>query len=51
MVLFACDSKKDQDKDGSVLQPNQEAAEVLPYLNIQATKADYALPFCEKNNC
>ena len=51
MVLVACDSKKDQDKDGSVLQPKQEAAEVLPYLNIQETKADYALPFCEKNNC
>ena len=26
-------------------------AEVLPYLNIQETKADYALPFCEKKNC
>ena len=51
MVLVACDSKKDQEKDGSVLQPKQEAAEVLPYLNIQETKADYALPFCEKNNC
>ncbi len=53
LALVACDSKKEHDKDakGSVLQPKQETAEVLPYLNIQETKADYALPFCEKKNC
>jgi hypothetical protein len=28
-----------------------EKAEVLPYLNMQEAKADYALPFCEKKNC
>lgn len=52
-VLVACDSKKEQGKDehSSILQPKQEAAEVLPYLNIQEAKADYALPFCEKKNC
>ena len=50
--LLACDSKKDQDKDNaSILQPKLETAEVLPYLNIQEAKADYALPFCEKKNC
>lgn len=53
MALVACDSKKDQTKDqqDSVLQPKHETAEVLPYLNIQEAKADYALPFCEKKNC
>ena len=50
--LLACDSKKDQDKEkASILQPKLETAEVLPYLNIQEAKADYALPFCEKKNC
>lgn len=28
-----------------------EKAEVLPFLNLQQVKADYALPFCEKKNC
>lgn len=50
--LLACDSKKDQDKEkASILQPKLETAEILPYLNIQEAKADYALPFCEKKNC
>lgn len=30
---------------------NIEKAEVLPFLNLQEVKADYALPFCEKKNC
>lgn len=30
---------------------NIEKAEVLPFLNLQQVKADYALPFCEKKNC
>lgn len=52
MALVACDSKKDQ-KDAAAQQGQtlQETAEVLPYLNIQESKADYALPFCEKKNC
>jgi|GEM_PF-4920137 len=28
-----------------------EKAEVLPYLNLTETKANYAVPFCEKKNC
>ena len=31
--------------------PAAEKAEVLPYLNMQQSKANYALPFCEKKNC
>ncbi|WP_296283360.1 hypothetical protein [uncultured Acinetobacter sp.] len=50
LLLVACDSKKDQN-NSSAQQTQQEVAEVLPYLNIQEAKADYALPFCEKKNC
>jgi len=49
--LVGCDSKKDQDKKDTTLQTKHEAAEVLPYLNIQEARADYATPFCEKKNC
>jgi hypothetical protein len=43
-------------KNETIIQKNQaathtEKAEVLPYLNMQEAKADYALPFCEKKNC
>ena len=31
--------------------PAVEKAEVLPYLNMKQSKANYALPFCEKKNC
>ncbi len=31
--------------------PVAEKAEVLPYLNMQQSKANYALQFCEKKNC
>ena len=31
--------------------PAAEKAEVLPYLNMKQSKANYALPFCEKKNC
>ena len=52
LLLVACDSKKDQkNSDTQQGKTQQEVAEVLPYLNIQETKADYALPFCEKKNC
>ena len=53
LALIGCDSKKEQTKEqqGSILQPKKEQTEVLPYLNIQEAKADYALPFCEKKNC
>lgn len=52
LLLVACDSKKDQN-DSATEQGHaqQDVAEVLPYLNIQEGKADYALPFCEKKNC
>ncbi|NNP73147.1 hypothetical protein A7P53_11285 [Acinetobacter defluvii] len=54
IFLSACDSnnktaQQEKSKDISV-QP-VEKAEVLPYLNIQEAKADYAVPFCEKKNC
>ena len=35
----------------SVPEKVVEKAEVLPYLNLQESKADYAVPFCEKKNC
>ena len=56
LLLVACDSKQDQSKKNSqeqaVSEPIQvENPDVLPYLNMQEAKADYALPFCEKKNC
>ena len=56
LLLVACDSKQDQSKKNSqeqaVSKPIQvENPDVLPYLDMQETKADYALPFCEKKNC
>ena len=55
MALTACDHPKKNGAD-SVQATGQSAApvekaEVLPYLNMQEAKADYALPFCEKKNC
>ena len=55
MALAACDHPKKNETD-TVQNKNQvsthtEKAEVLPYLNMQEAKADYALPFCEKKNC
>ena len=56
LLLVACDSKQDQSKANtqqqSASEPIQvENPDVLPYLNMQEAKADYALPFCEKKNC
>ena len=56
VLLVACDSKQDQSKENAqeqaVSEPIQvENPDVLPYLDMQETKADYALPFCEKKNC
>ena len=56
LLLVACDSKQEQSKKNSqeqaVSEPIQvENPDVLPYLDMQETKADYALPFCEKKNC
>ena len=58
MVIFlsACDSnnktaQQEKSKETSAQQHSVEKAEVLPYLNIQEAKADYAVPFCEKKNC
>ena len=35
----------------SALDQTQAKAEVLPFLNMQESKAVYALPFCEQKNC
>ena len=57
VFLSACDSnnkhEQEQKKAEGKNSPEKlvEKAEVLPYLNIQEAKADYALPFCEKKNC
>ncbi|QOW47279.1 MULTISPECIES: hypothetical protein [Acinetobacter] len=56
IFLSACDSNKksspqEESRDATVQEKVVEKAEVLPYLNIQETKADYAVPFCEKKNC
>lgn len=55
MALTACDhSKKNEAEPQEKVAQHQvktEKAEVLPYLNMQEAKADYALPFCEKKNC
>ena len=44
-------SSSSQTKLGGTQTQNIEKAEVLPFLNLQQVKADYALPFCEKKNC
>lgn len=52
-LITACDHPKKNETDSKAAQQTEkmEQAEVLPYLNMQETKADYALPFCEKKNC
>ncbi|MDA3556406.1 hypothetical protein MKL42_02580 [Acinetobacter sp. AOR15_HL] len=44
-------SSSSQTKLSGTQTQNIEKAEVLPFLNLQQVKADYALPFCEKKNC
>lgn len=44
-------SSSSQTELASSKTQNIEKAEVLPFLNLQQVKADYALPFCEKKNC
>lgn len=44
-------SSSSQTKLAGAQTQNIEKAEVLPFLNLQEVKADYALPFCEKKNC
>ncbi|MDS7932137.1 hypothetical protein RMB03_00970 [Acinetobacter sp. V91_7] len=44
-------SSSSQTKLAGAQTQNIEKAEVLPFLNLQQVKADYALPFCEKKNC
>ncbi|WP_293745321.1 hypothetical protein [uncultured Acinetobacter sp.] len=55
MALTACDHPKNNETDTAQnknqVSTHTEKAEVLPYLNMQEAKADYALPFCEKKNC
>ena len=55
MALTACDHPKKNGADSAQATGQSaapvEKAEVLPYLNMQEVKADYALPFCEKKNC
>lgn len=55
MALTACDSPKKNESDSAETIESKtaktEKAEILPYLNIQESKAKYALPFCEKKNC
>ena len=55
MALTACDYPKKNETDTAQnknqISTHTEKAEVLPYLNMQEAKADYALPFCEKKNC
>ena len=55
MALTACDHPKknetDRAQNNNQISTHTEKAEVLPYLNMQEAKADYALPFCEKKNC
>jgi hypothetical protein len=41
------DQKAEQEKSAN----SHDKAEILPYLDIQESKAKYALPFCEKKNC
>nr|WP_174507405.1 hypothetical protein [Acinetobacter sp. Marseille-Q1620] len=50
-ALSACDQKTQSPVDQTTQAKTQQSAEVLPYLNIQENKAQYALPFCEKKNC
>lgn len=44
-------SLSSQTKTAGTQTQNIEKAEVLPFLNLQQVKADYAVPFCEKKNC
>ena len=50
-VWKSSQSSSSQTKTASSQTQNIEKAEVLPFLNLQQVKADYAVPFCEKKNC
>ncbi|MBJ9985621.1 hypothetical protein IAE19_09220 [Acinetobacter sp. S40] len=51
-MLGACTkNKNDQTPEHEKPALAQEKTEILPYLDIQESKAKYALPFCEKKNC
>ncbi|WP_202742635.1 hypothetical protein [Acinetobacter calcoaceticus] len=50
-VWKSSQSSSSQTKTASSQAQNIEKAEVLPFLNLQQVKADYAVPFCEKKNC
>ncbi|MFW1808026.1 hypothetical protein [Acinetobacter ursingii] len=51
-MLGACTkNKNDPSSEQEKTAISQQKAEVLPYLDIQESKAKYALPFCEKKNC
>ncbi len=41
-------SSSSQKNVASAKDHSAEKAEVLPYLNLTETKANYAVPFCEK---
>ena len=52
LSLMACDSKQtSKDQTAASEAAPSENPDVLPYLNMQEAKAEYALPFCEKSNC
>lgn len=53
MLLIACDSKqnKSDSQQGASEAITAQNSDVLPYLNMQEVKGEYALPFCEKKNC
>lgn len=53
LLLAACDSKKQPayDTQAEDVVKQLEKADVLPFLNLEQVKAQYALPLCQKNNC
>lgn len=53
LPLIACDSKNEKTSDVESQEKinTPENPDVLPFLNIQQAKANYALPFCEKKKC
>lgn len=51
LLLSACHKEPATQQEQTASSTQASNPDVLPYLNIQTKRAEYALPFCEKKNC
>lgn len=51
LLLSACHKEPAKQQEQAASSTQNSNPDVLPYLDIQTKRAEYALPFCEKKNC